>query len=108
EAVAAHAPRDALTGQPGSLGQTQLRIFGSGGDDDRGSPISGPAVGGDLLEVTVQIEALGVVVFDDRTKVCGLLGQGDHQGWALEAAWKPGEGSVVGGRHECTARAHGT
>src|SRR5699024_1781677 len=66
------------------------------------------AVGGDLLEVTVQIEALGVVVFDDGTKVCGLLGQGDHQVWALDAAWKPGEVFDLGGGHECTAMAHGT
>src|SRR5699024_4328372 len=42
EAVAGRAPRDAMTGQPGFLGQTQLLIFGSGGDDDRGSPISAP------------------------------------------------------------------
>src|SRR5690625_3315257 len=97
-----------MTGQPGFLGQTQLLIFGSGGDDDRGSPISGPAVGGDLLEVTVQLEALGVVVFDDGTKVCGLLGQGDHQVWALDAARKAGEVFDVGGGHECTAMAHGT
>src|SRR5699024_11742603 len=54
------------------------------------------------------IEALGVVVFDDGTKVCGLLGQGDHQVWALDAAWKPGEVFDVGGGHECTAMAHGT
>src|SRR5699024_8668420 len=105
--VAGRAPRDAMTGQPGFLGQTQLLIFGSGGDDDRGSPISGPAVGGDLLEVTVQIEALGVVVFDDGTKVCGLLGQGDHQVWALDVACKPVDVIDVGSTHERTVMAHG-
>src|SRR5699024_12836028 len=108
DAVAFRAPRDAMTGQPAVLWQTQLLIFGSGGDGDRGSPISGPAVGGDLLEATVQIEALGVVVFDDGSKVCGLLGQGDHQDWALDAAWKHGEVFDLGGGHECSFMAQGT
>src|SRR5699024_1994365 len=102
------APRDAMTGQPGFLGQTQLLIFGSGGDDDCGSPLSGPAVGGDLLEVTVQIEALGVVVFDDGSKVCCQVGHGDHQRCDLDAAWKRGEVIDGGGGQECTAMAHGT
>src|SRR5699024_291493 len=102
------APRDAMTGQPGFLGQTQLLIFGSGGDDDRGSPISGPAVGGDLLEVTVQLEALGVVVFDAGATGAGLPGQGDHHVWAREAARQAGEAVGVGGGRECTAMARGS
>src|SRR5699024_8728419 len=64
-AVAGRAPRGAMTGPPGFLGQTQPRISGSAGPDDRGSPLRAPAVGGGLREATRQTRALGAAVAGD-------------------------------------------
>src|SRR5699024_4145612 len=108
EAVAGRAPPDAVTGHPGFLGPTHLLILGSGSDDDRPSPITVPAVRCAGLCVTVHINAPTDPVCADGTYVCVLPGPGEHQVWALDAAWNPGEVFDVGGGHECTAMAHGT